>query len=79
MTALRRGDVVQLHPNLMNNLAFSACFMVVTDPKPWGAQGYVQALGTRTEPGDLAYFRAKWEEMEFIGQAEWTVSAGEPI
>jgi len=79
MTALRKGDIVQLDPNKVENLAFSGCFMVITDPKPWGAQGYVQDIGTSSQPGGLAYYRAKWEEMELIGHAEWTVSEGEAI
>jgi len=79
-TELHEGDVVQLDPNKVGNLAFSGCFMVVTEPKPWGAQGYIQALGrSRAEPGDIAYYRAEWEEMELVGKANWTVSEAEPI
>jgi hypothetical protein len=50
---------------------FGACFMVVTDPRPWGAQGYIQVIGTRDGPGGLAYYRARWEEMELVGAAGW--------
>ena len=50
---------------------FAACIMVVTESKEWGAQGYVQALGGGGEAGGRAYYRAKWEEMEFVGVAEW--------
>ncbi|MGB3271092.1 MAG: hypothetical protein WBA65_14170 [Rhodanobacter sp.] len=57
------GDVVQLSPDAG---AFAACFMVVTEPKPWGAQGYVRVPG-----GGDAYFRAKHEYMTHIGRAEW--------
>ena len=68
---LESGDLVQLNPATVGNQAFAACIMVVTEPRPWGAQGYVQALGTRDGPGGLAYYRAKWEEMEPVGRAEW--------
>jgi len=78
-TPLKVGDVVQLSPDV-GNPAFACCFMVVSEPKPWGAQGYVQALGTREEPGGQAYYRAKWEEMEIAGYAIWvTGSAAEEL
>jgi len=69
---LEIGDVVQLSPHVANP-AFMCCFMIVTDPKPWGAQGYVQDLGTRQGGGMQAYYRAKWEEMEYVGRAPWIV------
>jgi len=70
---LEAGDVVQLSPEC-KNLAFACCFMTVSEPKSWGAQGYVQVLGeTREGPGGQAYYRAKWEEMEFVGRAVWIV------
>lgn len=69
---LQPGDVVQLCPAVANP-AFACSFMVVSEPKSWGAQGYVQVLGTRDGPGGQAYYRAKWDEMEFIGRAEWVV------
>lgn len=77
---LKPNMVVQLSPQV-GNPAFACCFMVVTEPKSWGAQGYVQSLGTREAPGGQAYYRAKWEEMEYIGAAMWGVhekSEGEP-
>jgi hypothetical protein len=69
---LSKGDVVQLAPTV-GNTAFAGCFMIVSEPKSFGAQGYVQALGTREEPGGQAYYRAKWEEMELVGKAVWAV------
>jgi hypothetical protein len=71
-TKLEKGVVVQLNPETCKNKAFAACLMVVTDPKPFGAQGYVQALGdSRDEPGGQAYYRASWDEMELVGKAAW--------
>jgi len=68
---LHVGEIVQLSPDV-GNPAFAYCFMVVTEPKPWGAQGYVYTLGTRDGPGGQAYYRAKWEEMAWTGgRAEW--------
>lgn len=74
-TKLEAGDIVQLSPDV-GNKAFACCFMVVSEPKAFGAQGYVQGLGeSRDKPsGGQAYYRAKWEEMELTGgKAVWVV------
>jgi len=69
---LKPGQLVQLNPEVVGNKAFAGCIMVVTEPKEWGAQGYVQALGENsTEPGGQAYYRAQWQEMELVGDVEW--------
>ena len=70
---LKQGWLVQLNPQTVINKAFGGCFMVVTDSKTWGAQGYVQGLGDRDAPGGLAYYRATWDEMELCGVARWWV------
>ena len=67
------GDLVQLDPANVGNPMFAGCIMVVTEPKPWGAQGYVQALGSDGKPGGQAYYRAKHEEMYPVGMACWIV------
>lgn len=67
------GEVVQLNPETVSNKMLSACFMVVTEPKTWGAQGYVQCPGENGEPGGQAYYRARWDEMEPCGIAIWMV------
>lgn len=73
-STLRPGDIVQLSPETCRNKMFSGCLMVVTEPKSFGAQGYVQALGERGHPGGQAYYRAGWAEMEKTGGvAEWEV------
>lgn len=69
--SLQEGDVVQLSPATVKNPMFAACTMVVTEPKPWGAQGYVQSLGEGGAPGGEAYYRATWEEMEYVGRIAW--------
>ncbi len=70
---LEIGDLVQLDPFECRNPMFGGCVMVVTEPKEWDAQGYVQALGQDGKRGGQAYYRAKFEEMEFVGRAEWMV------
>ena len=71
---LKEGELVQLNPETVGNKMFTACIMVVTEPKAWGAQGYVQALGHDGKPGGQAYYRAKWDEMEPVGNAEWVAA-----
>lgn len=66
------GEIVQLSPETCKNPMFGACLMIVTEPRGWGAQGYVQALGEAGNPGGRAYYRATWEEMERTrGTAVW--------
>ena len=50
MNEYKEGDVVQLNPETVKNKMFAGCLMVVTEPKSWGAQGYVQALGENGNP-----------------------------
>jgi hypothetical protein len=68
---LRDGTLVQLNPFTTRNPMFAGCIMVVTEPRSWGAQGYVQALGENGKPGGQAYYRAHWNEMKIVGYAEW--------
>jgi hypothetical protein len=70
---LKIGDLVQLNPELTSNQMLAGCIMVVTEPKGWGAVGYVQMGGTDGERGGQAYYRAAWEEMELVGLAYWVV------
>lgn len=72
---LEVGEIVQLDPIQTENKAFAACFMVITEIKNWGIQGYVQSLGnTRDEQGGQAYYRATWGTFERTGgKAVWLV------
>ena len=71
---LKVGDVVQIDPD--HDPMFGACFMIVTEPKNWGAQGYVMVLPRMGKdgvqvPGGRAYYRCKFEHMELVGPATW--------
>ena len=71
---LKVGNVVQIDPE--HSPTFGACFMIVTEPKAWGAQGYVMVLPSIDENGmhvlgGRAYYRCKFEHMEFVGPATW--------
>ncbi len=68
---LRKGHVVILRPDTCRNEMFKGCMMTVTEPKSWGAQGYVQSLGQNETMGGQAYYRAKFDEMEFVGITGW--------
>lgn len=67
-TSLQIGDVVQIRGD---HELFAGCFMLVTEPKPWGAQGFVSMPTARGELPGRAYFRPKFEDMELIGRAVW--------
>jgi len=64
---LKVGQIVQLDPETCKNRAFAGCLLVVSEPKSFGCQGYVQSLGENGEPGGQAYYRAGWEEMHDTG------------
>ena len=67
-------EIVQLSPYTGSNPMFFGCLMVVSEPKSWGAQGYVQMTGEDGKPGGQAYYRAKWEDMEPTGgMAPWVI------
>ena len=56
------NDVVQLKSDDSIREEFRGKLMIIEDPKPWGAQGYVDTFEGR------AYFRANTEQMEYVGK-----------
>lgn len=69
-TQLQVGDVVQIDPD--HDPMFGGCFMIVTEPKAFGAQGAVLGPGGNGQNGSgIAYYRCSFENMEFIGHAMW--------
>jgi hypothetical protein len=66
---LQVGDIVQIDP--AHDEVFGGCFMQVTEPKPWGAQGFVVALPSERTKAGRAFYRCKFEHMEFVGKAVW--------
>ena len=61
---LRPGYVVQISPE--GDGMFAGCFLVVTEVKSWGVQGYV-----RIPDRGNAYYRADRENIEFVGESAW--------
>lgn len=61
---ISKGDIFQINPD--HDDIFGGCLMIVTEPKEWGAQGYIQV------PGEgFAFYRCAFENMEHVGKAEW--------
>jgi len=63
---LQSGDVVQISPAVT---MFAGCFMVVTEPKSFGAVGYITGVGNREDMPSVYPFRASFAEFELIGRA----------
>lgn len=62
------GAVVQIDPE--DGEVFGACFLVVTDVKTWGVQGYVHLPG-KGDAGGNAYYRVPFNKIAYIGLSEW--------
>lgn len=62
------GDVVQINPEKKESF-FAGCLMMVTEPKSFGAQGFIAIPGKRGEIPGQAYYRVNWEDMEYVGRA----------
>ena len=70
MESIKAGSIVQVDPNCSNKV-FAGCFVVVTEVKPFGIQGYVQMTGKEDSIGGAAYIRLKWDDIEPCGDAVW--------
>lgn len=64
MPEIAIGDVVQIDP--AHDEVFGSCFLVVTEVKSWGVQGYVKVPG-----GGDAYYRVAFNKIVLIGIAIW--------
>lgn len=74
-TTLKTGDVVQLNPAACRRPEFGGCMMVISELKKFGAEGYIQSLGENGAMGGVAFYRANWDEMEFVGHAVWVIDS----
>lgn len=71
---VQAGDVVQIDP-AHDPDGFGGCLMLVTEPKSWGVQGFVHIPGA--DGGD-AYYRVKFEWIEWVGRAAWVPAPPAP-
>jgi len=72
---IKAGSVVQISPE--SGSAFAACFMIVTENKGWGLQGYIYGPAERGKKPGLYYYRAEWNDIELIGHAKWIEDSGD--
>lgn len=72
---LEEGDVVQLAPSVGEPM-IACCMMTVASLTPFGAHGYVHLVGQDNAPGGILYCSARWEDMELVGKAVWTIAPG---
>jgi hypothetical protein len=61
------GDVFQI-TEAHGRKGWIGAFVMATEIKSWGIQGFVPRIETHDEQRQ-AYIRLKWEEIEFIGHA----------
>lgn len=73
---LKVDDVVQISPEL-KDCFFPGCFMQISEPKSWGAQGVILLPKSRDEKPLPAYFRCNFTDMEFVGRAPWVTASEE--
>lgn len=67
MSDYKIGEIVQVDPSIPT---FGGCLVVVTEPKVWGIQGYVQSAGVDGQQ----YIRLKPDQIERTGGfAVWVV------
>jgi hypothetical protein len=63
---LNLGDVVQLD---REGTCFHGCFMIITEIKSFGAQGFIAVPGDMEKPAGRAYLRLAWDQMYYVGRA----------
>lgn len=63
------GDVFQINENYdPNGAGWIGAFIVATEIKTWGIQGYVHLI-INQKKGGHAHNRLKWDQIDFIGKA----------
>jgi hypothetical protein len=65
--AYTNGDVFQIIEK-HGRKGWIGAFVLATEIKSWGIQGYVAHIKTHDEQ-QQAYIRLKWDEIEFVGHA----------
>ena|ERR1700690_832419 len=74
---LQVGDICQIRPEYgqigQRSHIFGGMLLVVTEPKTWGAMGYLMSPYNfeATKYKGRAYLRVKFEDMEYVGRLEW--------
>lgn len=66
-TKVEPGDVFQIMPE-EGRAGWIGCFVLCTEVKAWGIQGFVGWPDEHTKQSQ-AYIRLPWDQIEFIGKA----------
>ena len=63
----KEGVVVQLTPE--TNFPYG--LMTITEVKNYGCQGYIQCFDKPGQAPEHAFYRARWEQMYYVGKTNW--------
>lgn len=63
------GDVFQITEVPPERIGWLGAFVLATEVKSWGIQGFVHHIGSHEVPGQ-AFIRLKWADIEYIGRAK---------
>lgn len=74
-TGVHENDVVQIDPE---KSVWGPVFVIVTEVRTWGIQGYFLVPENRNEPPGCAYVRVNHGDYAIIGHAEWVVQTEAP-
>lgn len=62
------GDVFQIINVSEGREGWLGAFVLATEVKPWGIQGFVHVIETHETSGQ-AFIRLKWEDVDIVGHA----------
>lgn len=68
--SLARGSICQFNPSVQRR-GLRGCFMVVTEPKNWGAVGYVMLPNADANPAQRVEVSAQFAEIDVVGKAKF--------
>jgi len=63
----KEGDVFQIN-EVHGRSGWIGAFVLATDIRNWGIQGYVHHVKTHEESA-FAFIRLRWDEIDYIGHA----------
>ncbi len=70
--AVQVGSVVQINPENCPRKAWGGVFVLVTEVKSFGIQGFTACMGNTDHPPGAAYIRLSWDRFEYIGESVWS-------
>lgn len=73
--APRTGDVYQINEK-HGRAGWVGAFVLATEIKPWGIQGFVHSIKTHDEQASI-WIRLEWDHIDFVGKAALVPSSPE--